>query len=306
MVKASTPMAYGLAFLAPIACAMAASSLWYPLTPSKVSLADGEASFRKLCVTCHTLDASIHNGIGPSLERIGADAATRIPGYSTERYLYESILKPEAFKLVESGPQMPSGLVTTLSQNELRNLIAYLASRGNTPDYRSILQLPMELDPSHGSKKIALSLDRIEEGRNLFQKKYKCNQCHNLGEAIPGMTLIAPSLAGIGVRGRESITTAIRHPNEHIADSYRMHRCLTIDGRAILGRLLSKTKNGVKLLTQSRSGGWQVEFIPIDDLESLGESVVALSPTSTMPEWSAAEMSDNELNAIVDFLLTQR
>lgn len=86
------------------------------------------------CKACHSLLPG-QILVGPSLAGIGTLGATREPGKSAEDYIRESIQNPNAY-LVSDNPTylangksaMPAGLGNSLSDQDLADLIAYLAS----------------------------------------------------------------------------------------------------------------------------------------------------------------------------------
>ena len=51
------------------------------------------------CPACHTIDGVAQGVLGPDQSRIGALAAGRIPGYTAERYIRESIVEPCAYNV---------------------------------------------------------------------------------------------------------------------------------------------------------------------------------------------------------------
>ncbi len=79
------------------------------------------------CVTCHTIQGVSEAGIGPELTTIGVTAATRIPGYSAEEYIIESIRRPGAY-VVEGYPRdlMTEALTRHLTEDEVNFLAAFL------------------------------------------------------------------------------------------------------------------------------------------------------------------------------------
>ena len=93
--------------------------------------AAGQAAFGSVvppCTSCHnvTSDAVL---VGPSMLGVGARAATRKPGYSTELYLYESITQPSAY--ITQGFQdglMPPNFKDVLTPQQISDIVAYLAS----------------------------------------------------------------------------------------------------------------------------------------------------------------------------------
>jgi coenzyme F420-reducing hydrogenase delta subunit/cytochrome c2 len=78
------------------------------------------------CSLCHSLEAG-EVLVGPSLAGIASSASERIPGMSAEEYLYQSILKPDAF-VVDGFPvgQMLPDLEKRLSPEQIDSLVAFL------------------------------------------------------------------------------------------------------------------------------------------------------------------------------------
>ena len=95
---------------------------------------DPVALFSKYgCIGCHTLTAANAAGIvGPNLDGIGTNAATRVPGLSAEEYIRQSILSPNDFIAPEcpSGPcpagVMPQDFATRMSQADQDALVNFL------------------------------------------------------------------------------------------------------------------------------------------------------------------------------------
>jgi hypothetical protein len=92
------------------------------------------------CIGCHVIPGipAAVGQVGPDLSNIGVDGATRIPGYTAEQYIRESLLNPNAFIAPEcpTGPCLPNLMVQnlgdTLTAEEIDTLVAYLASLGTT------------------------------------------------------------------------------------------------------------------------------------------------------------------------------
>ncbi|MCG3211769.1 MAG: hypothetical protein FOGNACKC_05415 [Anaerolineae bacterium] len=78
------------------------------------------------CVTCHSFEPGVKI-VGPSLAGIATTAATREAGKSAEDYLIESITKPDAYTVdgFDAGT-MPVGLATELSEQQVKDLVAFL------------------------------------------------------------------------------------------------------------------------------------------------------------------------------------
>jgi hypothetical protein len=92
------------------------------------------------CIGCHVIPGipAAVGQVGPDLSNIGVDGASRIPGYTAEQYIRESLLNPNAFIAPEcpAGPCLPNLMVQnlgdTLTAEEIDSLVAYLASLGTT------------------------------------------------------------------------------------------------------------------------------------------------------------------------------
>lgn len=92
------------------------------------------------CIGCHVIPGipAAVGQVGPDLSNIGVDGASRIPGYTAEQYIRESLLNPNAFIAPEcpAGPCLPNLMVQnlgdTLTAEEIDTIVAYLASLGTT------------------------------------------------------------------------------------------------------------------------------------------------------------------------------
>lgn len=101
----------------------------------------GEALFigAAACSSCHTISGVAQGVLGPPLDGIGSAAANRIPGYSAEEYIRESILEPDAYAAGTAdglsqdydGNLMLStmaGVLPSLSDEDIEVLVEYLLS----------------------------------------------------------------------------------------------------------------------------------------------------------------------------------
>ena len=86
------------------------------------------------CITCHTIQGVSEAGIGPELTSIGVTAATRIPGYTAEEYIIESIRRPGAY-VVEGYPRdlMTEALTRHLTEDEVNALAVFLQINSRYP-----------------------------------------------------------------------------------------------------------------------------------------------------------------------------
>ena len=91
------------------------------------------------CASCHTITGVAQGVLGPPLDGIGSAAANRIPGYSAEEYIRESILEPDKYAAGTAdglsqdydGNLMLStmaGVLPALSDEDIEALVEYLLS----------------------------------------------------------------------------------------------------------------------------------------------------------------------------------
>jgi hypothetical protein len=92
------------------------------------------------CIGCHVIPgvAGAVGMLGPNLTNIGVDGATRVEGLSSEEYIRQSLLEPNAVIAPEcpTGPCLPNLMVQNLDEiltaEELDAVVAYLAVQGTT------------------------------------------------------------------------------------------------------------------------------------------------------------------------------
>ena len=283
------------------------SSLYFPLQGQRIDLLNGKLVFLKNCASCHSIDSNGFAEMGPNLSRIAQVASTRVQGQSKERYLWDSIIYPDRFKAT-SGV-MPGGFAQTLTEQELRNLVAFLAGVGNNeqPDYRQILTMttPKELGTQSVFQKVSLS--SINQGHRLFSEKFRCSVCHHTGESFLGSDLLGPSLNSVGLYDREVLRQSIREPSMKIHPRYSQVKGILDDGSVVTGRILRKSDESVTLLQSDAQGRLATLEVNLDEVEenSEGEKLIP-QDISSMPKWDADQMSDSELEAILDFLTVLR
>ncbi len=102
-----------------------------PTTPGLVGTGRDLFIGSGACYACHTIEGISQGGVlGPDLTNIGSVAAERIPGYTAEEYIRESIVDPCAYTAphVESCELMDSTLTSfiSLSEEEIDALVAFL------------------------------------------------------------------------------------------------------------------------------------------------------------------------------------
>lgn len=91
----------------------------------------GEVIFRKgmgeapPCITCHALAEGTYS-LGPVMAGISERAGNRVEGLSEADYLQQSIMEPTAFIVSGYRPIMFPAYAEHLSEQDLRDVIAFL------------------------------------------------------------------------------------------------------------------------------------------------------------------------------------
>jgi mono/diheme cytochrome c family protein len=112
------PVVFLLVALVIAACA--------PEPPATEPVARGRQLYRSMgCGNCHEPNL-FGQRLGPPLDHVGTDAATRSPGLSAEEYMRQSILDPGAYLVPGYQDSMPRDLGRDLSPTDLDALVAYL------------------------------------------------------------------------------------------------------------------------------------------------------------------------------------
>ena len=92
---------------------------------SDPAISRGQRVFKRDCVTCHSTKPGV-NLVGPSMAGIASRAGNREEGMDSRGYIQLSITKPSEYIVDGFVDQMPATFGSSLSDEELDNVIAYL------------------------------------------------------------------------------------------------------------------------------------------------------------------------------------
>ena len=129
------------ALVIPTPCPVGACPQPAPPGGAAAAASPGQALFvgAAACSSCHAISGVAQGVLGPPLDGIGSAAANRIPGYSAEEYILESILEPDKYAAGTAdglsqdydGNLMLStmaGILPALSDEDIDLLVEYLLS----------------------------------------------------------------------------------------------------------------------------------------------------------------------------------
>jgi mono/diheme cytochrome c family protein len=256
------------------------------------------------CGLCHSLEPSDFRNLGPSLHEIGKVGGQRKPGMTAAEYILESIVDPGAFRAPGTVGGMPEGLANGLSQEELLQLVGFLATRGASVNDDEIRNLKVpELKRTEHHCQPEFDFDKVKRGEELFSSKGQCNACHSL-RAEPSFTLKAPSLLDIGSVPAADLRRAIVEPNSIRSLAYRQAVATMKNGLVLQGRLVGQSDTGISVLRTGSDGTMETVLLRFSAMatgESDSNPLWRISDISSMPSMKGV-LTDQEIDALVAFL----
>ena len=283
----------------PLVASLSISMMRFPLTSKKINIEDGAEVFNKQCASCHSITSENRQGMGPNLYEIAKLATHRKPSLTPVEYILESIVDPDAYIPPGSEGGMPNNIADNLNDDSLKNLIAFLISKSQIPDYHDIVNLKVlrknKVETSIESKK----LNDIQEGMKIFRGKGMCITCHSLSR-YPGFDLMAPSLLNIGTYTKEYLYESIREPGKKIAPGYQQKIVYTKNQKTFVGRLTKQSDEEIILISAGSLDTVKPIFIKSDAILKIEDGGFSM-----MPQLSNI-LTEEELRKLVLFLITMR
>lgn len=270
-----------------------------PRSDGRVDLAGGRETFRTRCASCHFAIEGIRGHHGPNLHNIGKLAASRKPGSTAAEYILESIVDPSAFVSPMSRPGMPRNTIMGLGQAEIRNLIAFVASRGAVPNYDEIISLDIPDVTDDETQNVEVSLGQMVQAEQIMRDKGRCLECHSVHNR-PEYKVFAPGLFGVGLMDPELIRESIIHPNKVVSPVYKSVNVLLTSGNVVRGKRLFQTDEELTLLIVDAQNYTERRVIPLEEVEEEdGKLQILESRQSTMPAGFDELLNEDEMKAVV-------
>ncbi|HEV3060495.1 MAG TPA: PQQ-dependent dehydrogenase, methanol/ethanol family [Vicinamibacterales bacterium] len=197
----------------------------------------------------------------------GPDLIAFMAGGATDERLFDTIRKGVP------GTEMPAQ-DQDMSDNDILQIIAYLRNLGSVAAPES-------------------PIGNAENGRRLFARQ--CTTCHRIaGEG----GRLGPELSRIGAtRSRAALTREIRTPSAWIAPGFETVTIVTKDGQRIRGVKKAEDVFSIQIMdTRERLQGY---------LKANLQDVIH-EPSSLMPTYGAAQLSDGDLSDLLGYLSTLR
>ena len=283
----------------PLAVGLASSLAYVPFGRPYISARAGRGLFTSNCSQCHTVDEGGPSGLGPNLANIGRDAATRRPGMSATEYLVESITQPDAFQA--PGPGRMPNVAHTLSDKNLRHIVAYLSALGGQVDHEAIALTDFDAArPPDSAATRNFDVDQAERGKRLFLGEGKCSECHTLKRTVES-GLRAPPVRYMARHGDRYLRESIEDPSKVIAHTYKQHTIVTNDGVVHTGRIMRRDADRLLILTVDSAGRMRPISIRLEDVEvdDSGQPLRVASDVSVMPK---LQLTPGQIDDLITFL----
>ena len=277
---------------------LTAGLLSMPRGHQEIDLVAGRDTFRAHCGGCHFATEGFPAHHGPNLYEIGATAASRKPNQTAAQYILESILEPDRFIAPSSRPGMPRNVASRLSPGDIRNVIAFLASRGGFPDYDEILRLEIPDLRQDAADRIRVGRPEMELAESVMREKGRCFECHAM-HSHPEYKVYAPGLFGMGLIDKHLIQTSLVDPHQEVSPVYRTVNVMLKRGAVLSGRLISRTAEQLVLVAWDGQGQLERLEIPLTDVEEEdGQLLIEPSLASPMPAGFGQSLTAEEQTAV--------
>jgi putative heme-binding domain-containing protein len=132
----------------------------------------------------------------------------------------------------------------------------------------------------------------LAQGAKIFEKS--CAICHRIADK--GQKF-GPQLDGIGIRGLDRLLEDVLDPNRNVDQAFRSTKIFTKKGQLISGLVL-REEGEVIVLADAQGKEVRVEKQDVDDR--------TVTPLSPMPANFATQISEEDLNHLMAYLLSQR
>jgi mono/diheme cytochrome c family protein len=277
----------------------------YWISGGGFDLEAGHRVFLNRCENCHSPFADILTHNAPNLHDIGRTAASRKPDQTGSEYILESILDPDCFLAPShqpSMPKMPKDLVADLSPDAIRDLVAYLASRGVFPKYRDITSLEIPDSRGEQTERVPVRRQQMELAEKIFRDKGSCFQCHS-EHSFPEYRIFAPGLFRVGLTDKKKIKQSIVDPHKDVLPIYRSVSVILESGKEVIGRLISRSDDRLILVTRDDQNRLIPQEILLSDIEEEdGQPLILESTVSAMPKGFAENLTSEEIEAVITLI----
>jgi putative heme-binding domain-containing protein len=283
------------------------------LDSGPITVERGEQLFwgKGRCHVCHRIGERGYALRGPNLGAskdgpiIAVRAGTRARNLSLPSgtaYLTQSIVDPGAFIVPNYKNEMPKAhqAPIALSAFEMKALILYLQSLGETPDLEEIRLPSLSFENPEDGLRFITKGD-VETGRYLFfdlQGPAACATCH-IGinaRGEPEGSTIGPDLRTVAsYRTARHIFQKIVNPDSNVVSGYDLVMIRTHSDRIIVGKIIDELEDSIIIENENR----ERVMIPKNEIASRMIQSHAIMPTNYRELLTKKQLDD-----LLAYLLT--
>jgi len=172
------------------------------------------------CMTCHSVQPRF-----PTLDGVGARAATQKEGFDDVAYLAESLYEPNEFivSTFAAGMTAANKPPLLLSDKEILTVLAYLQSLGGTPTVTMNTKLKYQSEDGGEAEATKPAATAAAVGAEELTPvamitKYGCLGCHNMDAPVK---MLGPSLYDVGKRlDKGAMYEALVDPDATVGEGF--------------------------------------------------------------------------------------
>jgi putative heme-binding domain-containing protein len=179
--------------------------------------------------------------------------------------------------------------------DDLKQRIVKLGTVHSTPEIRDLFEnyLPEDqrikrLGPTVDEKALLAIEGSVERGKHLFDhaKEVNCRACHQIGAVGKK---IGPDLSSIGTqRTPAEILASILRPSEKIDAKFRARQILTVDGKVMVGIVVSETDQQVAIV----DGNGSTLSLDVEEIEAMQPAAKSAMPDQLLTGMTPQQAAD--------------
>jgi hypothetical protein len=197
---------------------------------------------------------------------------------------------------------MPRNVASHLSPEELRNVVAFLASLGAFPDYKEIVHLEIPDARRPTPERLHVKRHAMELADHVMREKGQCFECHAM-HSHPEYRVFAPGLFGVGLIDRKSIHDSLVKPHAKLTPNYAQTSVTLKRGTVVTGQLISRHPEHLVMAVWDGRGRLIPQRIELADVSQAdGEFLIEPSDQSPMPAGFEQSLSQEEQDAVITLI----
>jgi hypothetical protein len=192
---------------------------------------------------------------------------------------------------------MPRNVAAQLPPEQVRNIVAFLATRGAYPDYDELAALEIPDRRMSDTAATVVSREGMERAVDVMQAKAGCLKCHSRNHT-PESNVFAPIIFNVGLKDKSLVRESIMTPYREVKPNYHSASVILKSGQVLTGKVLARNEDKLSLCVWDNTGSLAIREIPLNEVETedgrllVEESSVSIMPTDLDKLLSPVELDD--------------